>query len=79
MRTWMAYIIAQQNLAEDFVDHMHECRNNLLSLENKAILENDMEGAKYIAHEIKVYDKLRSLVEKELKEQRAQFARENET
>lgn len=72
MRVWIAYLISQPNAKADFEAYIYEVKKSLSEAQNAAILENRYADAAGIAHEIKVYEDLRKVVQREVREQHAQ-------
>ena len=59
--------------AEDFIADMTSRHNTLLLQQNDAILANDVDKARFLAHEAQVYANLAKMVRVEMRELQAQL------
>jgi len=81
MKLWLAYLLQNPQMAEDFAEDMVERHNRLLSLQNHAMLddklsrEEKIDKALLLAHESHVYETLAKMIHIELRELQAQQAR----
>jgi len=67
-RLWLTFILGNTQIAEDYAEDMQTRYNDLLLKQNRAILDNKMEDAKFLAHEAEVYNNMGKTVRKELRE-----------
>lgn len=72
MRLWIAHLISNSNARNDFRDFIVDAEKSLNQALAVAVRENEMEKARGIAHEIKVYEELKKSVRREVCEQNAQ-------
>lgn len=72
MRPWLTHLMSSANAVSDFREAMKSSIASLNKTLAKTVRENDMETARGIAHEIKVYEELLRVVRSEQTEQTAQ-------
>ena len=72
MRPWITHLIGNANALSDFREAMRSSIASLNITLAKAVRNNEMEQARGIAHEIKVYEELLRVVRAESHEQSTQ-------
>ena len=72
MQYWIEYIIGNTSACEDFLKWIDSAEQTLNKALYDAVQSNDMDQARGIAHEIKVYENLRRAVKKNHRERVAQ-------
>lgn len=72
MRLWIAHITSHSGALADFHNFVDGATRELNKVLAEAVRDDNMERARGIAHEIKVYEDLKKSVGREMREQRAQ-------
>jgi hypothetical protein len=78
MQLWKAYLIQHPAVADDFILDMESRATALLDIQNKYLLEGELEKARFAAHENHVYRELAKALRVELAELKQQTAKEGE-
>ena len=78
MRPWIEYLITNASACADFTEWTRDIDAELKTKLALAVRDDKMEEARALAHELKVYDTIRSKVETELRERTSQIQYDNE-
>ena len=76
MKLWIAYLLNNPAAAADFLNDMAERGSKLLKVQNDAILNNEMDKARFVAHEANVYKTLLNALRIEYSELESQLERD---
>jgi len=79
MRIWIAHLISNSSAYNDFQDWVAGAVRGLNEVLADTVRTGDMESARGVAHELKVYEDLQKSVKREVREQRSQVTYLNET
>lgn len=72
MRVWIAHLISNSSAHNDFQDWVVGAIRGLNQALADTVRTGDMESARGIAHELKVYEDLRKSIKRETREQQSQ-------
>ena len=72
MRVWIAHLISNSSAYNDFQDWVVGAIRGLNQALADTVRTGDMENARGIAHELKVYEDLQKSIKRETREQQSQ-------